>query len=332
MVGKVTQPGNSFDDVTEYIYNGRVQDRKANEKRAMIIDTSPDLIHPIDAKDKEAINFLKAQFKTQSETYKNFDTNGRYVGHHVLSFSQEEIKNLTADKMKEFTNSYLKLMNLNNTQYFAVTHNDTDHKHVHIIFNRVQNNGKLYNTHNEKLRSSSAVVAILLGKNMHLEPGQKQLAKSKEVLSMYCNFENIHTIRKENRETLGTARNKLHLEKICEQKGIDFKEWTNQKGDTYFNVGKEYFKEADMNASFKANRDKPLKTPSNGIIIAKPETSKQSNSIGSIEDFLSNNILKIKQPDDFKPFIKKKKINGLARKKEKIASALRNNKNKSQKI
>ncbi len=64
------------------------------------------------------------------------------VGHHILSFSPDDASKLDDEKMLRIANEYLQKVGIVNTQLMIVRHHDRKHPHLHIIFNRVDNNGK----------------------------------------------------------------------------------------------------------------------------------------------------------------------------------------------
>lgn len=69
--------------------------------------------------------------------------NGRVqkaVGHDSLNFPIGE--KLSNEKMVKIAQDYMKALKIQNTQYVVIKHNDREHNHMHIIYNRVDNNGK----------------------------------------------------------------------------------------------------------------------------------------------------------------------------------------------
>ncbi|GAA4787146.1 relaxase/mobilization nuclease domain-containing protein [Olivibacter ginsenosidimutans] len=66
---------------------------------------------------------------------------GNAVGHTVLSWSNEDRTKLTLEKMAQHAKEYMERMGIKNTQYVTVLHSDKDHPHLHIVYNRVDNNG-----------------------------------------------------------------------------------------------------------------------------------------------------------------------------------------------
>src|SRR5690606_30655140 len=67
---------------------------------------------------------------------------GNAVGHTVLSWSNEDRDQLTIEKMAEHAREYMEKMGIKHTQYVTVLHEDKKHPHVHIVYNRVDNDGK----------------------------------------------------------------------------------------------------------------------------------------------------------------------------------------------
>ena len=64
-----------------------------------------------------------------------------FVGHVSLSFSPEDAPKLTDRLMVDIAKQYLRRMGIVNTQYIISRHHDKLHPHVHIVYNRVDNDG-----------------------------------------------------------------------------------------------------------------------------------------------------------------------------------------------
>ncbi len=63
-------------------------------------------------------------------------------GHISLSYSPEDSAKLDDEKMFAFALEYMELMGIKNTQFLIARHLDKEHPHCHIVFNRVDNDGK----------------------------------------------------------------------------------------------------------------------------------------------------------------------------------------------
>jgi hypothetical protein len=75
------------------------------------------------------------------------------VGHIPLAFSPEDSPRMTDPFMERLAKEYMQAMGIENTQYIIVRHNNTVHPHCHIVFNRVDNNGKTISDRNDRYRN-----------------------------------------------------------------------------------------------------------------------------------------------------------------------------------
>lgn len=82
------------------------------------------------------------------------------VGHISLSFHPDDTPRLTDDFMRQLAGEYMQRMGITDTQYIVVRHNDTEHLHIHILYNRVKYNAKLVRSHNERIRNVAACKAM----------------------------------------------------------------------------------------------------------------------------------------------------------------------------
>ena len=64
------------------------------------------------------------------------------VGHIAISFKPDDKPRLTNEFMAQVAKEYMEKMGIKDTQYVIVRHHNTPNPHCHLIFNRVDNNGK----------------------------------------------------------------------------------------------------------------------------------------------------------------------------------------------
>ena len=64
------------------------------------------------------------------------------VGHIAISFKPEDKPRLINEFMVQVAKEYMEKMGIKDTQYVIVRHHNTPNPHCHLIFNRVDNNGK----------------------------------------------------------------------------------------------------------------------------------------------------------------------------------------------
>jgi len=109
---------------------------------------------------------------------------GKAVGHLVLSWSKEDLSKLSDEIMAERAKEYMDKMGIRNTQYVVVRHSDREHPHLHLIYNRVDNNGKTITDKNDYARNIKTCKEITLKYGYHLGQGKdlvnRQALRGKE--------------------------------------------------------------------------------------------------------------------------------------------------------
>jgi len=109
---------------------------------------------------------------------------GKAVGHLVLSWSKEDLVKLNDDIMVERAKEYMEKVGIRNTQYVIVRHSDRDHPHLHLVYNRVDNNGQTITDKNNYAKNVKASKEITLKYGYHLGEGKdlvnRQALKGKE--------------------------------------------------------------------------------------------------------------------------------------------------------
>jgi len=136
MIGKVMSSGKSFADTSKYLCG--------EEKQAEIL--------AVDGVREDHAQMAK-DFEFQASSNRRVKNP---VSHHSLSFLQQDSEKLSNEKMTEIAMNYMAEMGITNTQFAIVRHNNTDHPHCHILFNRVNKNGKRINDSYEAFRMKAA--------------------------------------------------------------------------------------------------------------------------------------------------------------------------------
>ena len=83
-----------------------------------------------------------------------------YVGHISLSFSPEDYRRMSDELIAEISRKYLQRMGIVNTQFVIFRHHDKAHDHVHIVYNRVDNDGNAI-TGDSNFKKSAAITKAL---------------------------------------------------------------------------------------------------------------------------------------------------------------------------
>ena len=82
------------------------------------------------------------------------------VGHIALSFKPEDKPRLTDEFMAKIAIEYMQMMGIKDTQFIIVRHHNTDNPHCHIVYNRINNEGKLISDRNDYRRNEQVTKAL----------------------------------------------------------------------------------------------------------------------------------------------------------------------------
>ena len=82
------------------------------------------------------------------------------VGHIALSFLPEDRDKLTDETMTKIAQEYLELMGIKDTQFLLVRHFDNGNPHCHLVYNRINNEGKTITDQND-FRRNEQVTKLL---------------------------------------------------------------------------------------------------------------------------------------------------------------------------
>ena len=82
------------------------------------------------------------------------------VGHIALSFLPEDKDKLTNETMTKIAREYMELMGIKDTQFLLVRHFDNGNPHCHLVYNRINNEGKAITDQND-FRRNKQVTKLL---------------------------------------------------------------------------------------------------------------------------------------------------------------------------
>lgn len=99
------------------------------------------------------------------------------VGHISLSFSPEDGARLRNDDrlMVKIAYDYMERMGIRDTQFIIARHTDRKHPHCHIVFNRVDNNGKTISDKNDRYRNEKVCKALTDKYGLYMADGKEHV-------------------------------------------------------------------------------------------------------------------------------------------------------------
>ena len=155
MIAKIVK-GSSFKGVVNYILD------KEKDAKILVCDG-------LFAENKDTIAMsFEAQSKMNPKVTKP-------VGHISLAFHKEDEHRLTDRTMAGIALGYLKEMGITDTQVLIGRHFDKEHPHVHIAFNRIDNNGKTISDRNDRFRSERICKELIKKYGLHFANGKEQV-------------------------------------------------------------------------------------------------------------------------------------------------------------
>jgi len=187
-------------------------------------------------KDKESI---VRSFITQSKANPNVT---KPVAHISLDFSVQDKERLTDKAMVGIALEYLEKMGYKNTQFIIARHHDTKHPHIHLVINRIDNDGKRISDKNEKFRSTKVCMELTKKYGLYIAKGKENVNRHRLKEPDKTKYEIYDSIK----EALPKSRNWQELTTELKRQGIetDFRKNGNTdkiqgirfgKGDYTFN-------------------------------------------------------------------------------------------------
>ena len=174
------------------------------------------------------------------------------VGHIALSYSPVDAPKLTDGKMIQLAQEYMREMKITDTQYIIVRHQDREHPHVHIVFNRIDNNGKTISDRNDMYRNEQVCKKLKAKHGLYFAKGKEHVKQYRLKEPDKSKYEIYNAVKDE----IGKSRNWRQLQTRLAEKGIGIHfKYRGQTGEVQgisFSKGEYTFKgsEIDRNFSF----------------------------------------------------------------------------------
>ena len=120
---------------------------------------------------REMAYAIDTSFALQAQTNSAVE---KPVGHIPLCFMKEDAPLLDNATMVRIAREYMEMMGYQNTQYMFVRHyNSKGNPHVHIFFNRVDNDGRCLNAWQDYKRNALACKELTKKYGLHLSDGRR---------------------------------------------------------------------------------------------------------------------------------------------------------------
>lgn len=248
-------------------------------------------------------DLMSLEFESQAKMNPRVEINCVHVS---LDFSPEDKPKLEADPelMKKIAHDYMARMGIRDTLFVIVRHNDHAHPHCHIVYSRIDNNGRTISDHNDRFRSQKACEDITRQYGLHWGESRKKVNRERlrphdaaryrisdilEVVTPQCrNWEQL---------TRTLRANGISVEFKCnpntgERQGVSFGFDDGRENHVFpgSKVGRKY-SFAHLSRTLERNRrayEQRTRTVSVRAAVAQPASTKEQPSL--LEDGISTAV------------------------------------------
>jgi hypothetical protein len=236
---------------------------------------------------------------------------GKAVGHIVLSWSVNDAGKLNDATMGNLAKEYLHKMKIRDTQYLVVKHNDREHPHIHIVYNRVDNDGKTISDNFQKQRNVKVAKELTLKHGFYVAPGKDQVKRQALKGADKVKYELFDAIRSARRK----VRSIDELINVLARNGITthlkYKGDTNEVQGISFSQGDYKFKGSEIDRSLSYGKllnaiNKQQLKPEKSLADQLRETVENGRQNGFVAENKHKNQHEVSaQPDGWlnSPFI-----------------------------
>ena len=195
-----------------------------------------------------------------------------------IGIAPQDEKNLPVPELMRITHLFAKQMGLDNHQWVAVTHKDTDNRHIHIIANRISLYGEVYDTTFVSNRAARVAEEISREKGLTIAKEVKTDRKHQKEKSNPTREQTKKEVRQicyallDKYKGTGIIGHSMFLYEL-NKKGITIERMKNKQGKVYglkFSYAGQSFKASEIGREFgyrslqknfeASNKEEPKKT------------------------------------------------------------------------
>ena len=175
-----------------------------------------------------------------------------------IGIAPQDEEKLSVSGLMRIAHLFANQMGLNNHQWVAVTHKDTDNRHIHIIANRISLYGEVYDTTFVSNRAAKVAEEISREKNLTIAKevkAEKKYQKSKANLTREQTKQQVQKIcyaLLEKYKGTGITGHSMFLYEL-NKNGIAIERMKNKQGNVYglrFSYAEQTFKASEIGREF----------------------------------------------------------------------------------
>ena len=211
-----------------------------------------------------------------------------------IGIAPQDEEKLSVSGLMRIAHLFANQMGLNNHQWVAVTHKDTDNRHIHIIANRISLYGEVYDTTFVSNRAAKVAEEISREKNLTIAKEVKAERKHQKAKANLTREQTKQQVQKicyallEKYKGTGITGHSMFLYEL-NKNGISIERMKNKQGKVYglkFSFGGQSFKASEIGREFgyrslqknfeATNKEEPKKP--HQTVQEPTENNKQSDT------------------------------------------------------
>ena len=225
-----------------------------------------------------------------------------------IGIAPQDEKKLPVSELMRIAHLFAKRMGLDNHQWVAVTHKDTDNRHIHIIANRISLYGEVYDTTFASNRAARVAEEISREKGLTIAKKVKAEKKYQKTKASPTREQTKQQVQKicyallEKYKGIGITGHSMFLYEL-NKNGIAIERMKNKQGNVYglkFSYAGQSFKASEigrefgyrsLQKNFEPTEKKELHAagyqlvpPSRSSISRDNDTPRVQNPIGAVVD------------------------------------------------
>ena len=203
-----------------------------------------------------------------------------------IGIAPQDEKKLPVSELMRIAHLFAKRMGLDNHQWVAVTHKDTDNRHIHMIANRISLYGEVYDTTFVSNKAARVAEEISREKNLTIAKEVKAERKYQKEKANPTREQTKHQIQNvcytllEKYKGTGITGHSMFLYEL-NKNGISIERMKNKQGKVYglkFSYGEHTFKASEIGREFGYRSLQKNFEPTNKEESRKPHQTAQEST------------------------------------------------------
>ena len=200
-----------------------------------------------------------------------------------IGIAPQDEKKLSVSELAQIAHLFAKKMGLDNHQWVAVTHKDTDNRHIHIIANRISLYGEVYDTTFVSNKAARITEEISREKGLTIAKEVKIKRKHQKAKANPTREETKRELQRicydllEKYKGTGITGHSMFLYELNKH-GVTIERMRNKQGKVYglkFSYGEHTFKASEIGREFGYHSLKKNFEPTNKEALKRPHQTIQ---------------------------------------------------------